>query len=203
MADWSFGETLLVAHTVGEALRSIGADWYVGGSVASSVHGIPRATQDADIVAALRPGHGKRLAEVLGEAFYLDADTAETAIRSLRSFNVIHLETMFKVDVFVLRRDAYGLRAMADRLVRVVSEEPPISLPVATPEDTVAHKLYWYRLANEESEKQWRDLVGVLKTLRGRLDVARLRLACSDLEVGDLVDGALEAAGTVSGLSTK
>jgi hypothetical protein len=203
VADWSFGETLLVAHTVGEALRSIGADWYVGGSVASSVHGIPRATQDADIVAALRPGHGKRLAEVLGEAFYLDADTAETAIRSLRSFNVIHLETMFKVDVFVLRRDAYGLRAMADRLVRVVSEEPPISLPVATPEDTVAHKLYWYRLANEESEKQWRDLVGVLKTLRGRLDVARLRLACSDLEVGDLVDGALEAAGTVSGLSTK
>ena len=199
MADWSFGETLLVAHTVGEALLAVGADWYVGGSVASSVHGIPRATQDADIVAALRPGHGKRLAELLGEAFYIDAETAERAIRARRSFNLIHLETMFKVDVFVLRPDAYGLRAMAERLVRVVSEEPPISLPVATPEDTVAHKLYWYRLADETSEKQWRDLIGVLKTLRGRIDVPRLRLASSDLGVGDLVDAALEAAGALEG----
>ena len=199
MADWSFGETLLVAHTVGEALRLMGVEWYVGGSVASSVHGIPRATQDADIVAALRPGHGKQLAELLGEAFYIDADAAESAIRSRRSFNVIHLQTMFKVDVFVLRKDAYGLRAMADRLVRVVSDEPPISLPVATPEDTVAHKLYWYRLADEKSEKQGRDLVGVLKTLRGQIDEVRLRLACSDLDVGDLVGRALEAAGVVPG----
>jgi len=195
MADWSFGETLLVAHTVGEALRSLGADWYVGGSVASSVHGIPRATQDADIVAALRPGHGERLAGMLGETFYIDADTAERAIRSGRSFNVIHLETMFKIDVFVQRRDAYGVRAMADRLVRVVSDDPPISLPVATPEDTVAHKLYWYRLADESSDKQWRDLVGVLKTLRGQIDEVRLRLASADLGVDDLVGAALDAAG--------
>ncbi len=195
MADWTFGETLLVAHTVGEALRSLGAEWYVGGSVASSVHGIPRATQDADIVAALRPGHGKRLAELLGDSFYIDADTAEHAIRVQRSFNVIHLETMFKVDVFVLRRDAFGLRAMADRLIRVVSDDPPISLPLATPEDTVAHKLYWYRQANETSEKQWRDLVGVVKTLRGQIDEERLRLAAADLEVADLVDDAFAAAG--------
>ena len=199
MADWSFGETLLVARTVGEALRSIGADWHVGGLVANSVHGTPRATQGADIVAALRPGHGERLAELLGEAFYIDADTAEIAIRSRRSFNVIHLETMFRVDVFVHRQDAYGVRAMADRLLRVVSDETPISLPVATPEDTEAHKPCWYRRADEKSEKQWRDLIGVLKTLRGRIDEARLRIARSDLEVDDLVVGALESAGAVPG----
>ena len=92
MASWSFGETLLVAHTVGEALESLGASWYVGGSVASSVHGIPRATQEADIVATLRPGQGRELAALLGEDFYVDGDTAEQAIRARRSFNVIHLD---------------------------------------------------------------------------------------------------------------
>jgi hypothetical protein len=102
---------------------------------------------------------------------------------------------MFKIDVFVLHDDAYGRRAMSSRLLRIVSEDPAVSLPVATAEDTVAHKLYWYRLADERSEKQWRDLVGVLKTLAGEVDVERLRLACADLGVDDLVDAALIAAG--------
>ena len=92
---------------------------------------------------------------------------------------------------------------MADRLVRVVSDDPAISLPVATPEDTVAHKLYWYRQANESSDKQWRDLVGVLKTLRRQIDEPRLRLASGDLGVADLVDGALEAAGAASDEATE
>ena len=195
MASWSFGETLLVAHTVGAALESLGARWYVGGSVASSVHGIPRATQDADIVATLHPGQGQKLASLLGEDFYIDADTAERAIHARRSFNVIHLETMFKVDIFVAQGDAYSRRAMESRLIRVVSDAPPLSLPVATAEDTVAHKLFWFRQADESSDKQWRDLVGVLKTLDRHIDQARLRLACTDLGVDDLVDRALEAAG--------
>jgi hypothetical protein len=199
MASWSFGETLLVAHTVGQALESLGASWYVGGSVASSVHGIPRATQNADIVATLRPGQGRELAMLLGEDFYVDGDTAEQAIRARRSFNVIHLATMFKVDIFVSPGDAYSRRAMESRLVRVVSESPPLSLPVATAEDTVAHKLFWFRRADERSDKQWRDLVGVLKTLGMDLDPTRLRLACTDLGVDDLVDRALEAAGIQPG----
>jgi len=189
--SWSFGETLLVTHTVGQALESMGVEWYVGGSVASSVHGIPRATQDADIVATLRPGQGHRLADLLGDGFYIDPDTAEQAIRARRSFNLIHFDTMFKIDLFVSKGDAYGRRSMADRVVRTVSEEPRIALPVATAEDTIAHKLYWYRKADETSDKQWRDLLGVVKTLGERLDVDRLRLAGGDLGVGDLVDRAL------------
>ncbi len=195
MASWSFGETLLVAHSVGAALESLGADWYVGGSVASSIHGIPRATQDADVVATLRPGQGRKLAALLNEEFYIDGNTAEQAIRDRRSFNVIHLETMFKVDVFVSRGDTFSRRAMASRLVRVVSESPPLSLPVATAEDTVAHKLFWYRQADEASDKQWSDLVGGLKTMGRAPDLARLRLACADLDGEDRVDRALGAAG--------
>ena len=195
MGSWSFGETLLVTASVGAALDQLGVDWYVGGSVASSVHGIPRATQDVDIVAALRPGNGTRLAELLGADFYIDAATAEQAIRARRSFNLIDLGTMFKVDVFVSRSDAYGRRAMASRLVRVVSDEPPCSLPIATAEDTVAHKLHWYRRTDETSDKQWRDLLGVLKTLGPRIDEDRLRIAARDLGVEDLVDRALSEAG--------
>ena len=101
MAEWAFGETLLVTHTVGAALDHLGVRWYVGGSVASSLHGIPRATQDADLVAALALGQGQQLADLLEQDFYISAEAAETAIRRRRSFNVIHLDTMFKADIFV------------------------------------------------------------------------------------------------------
>lgn len=199
MASGSFAETPLAAHTVGEALDARGASWHVGGSVASSVQGIPLATQGADIVATLRPGQGRALAALLAEDFDGDGDTAEQAIRDHRSFNVTHPATMFKVYIFVSPGDAYSRRAMDSRLVRVVSESPPLSLPVATAEDTVAYKLFWFRRADERSDWQWRDLVGVLKTLGTDLDPTPLRLACADLGVGDLVDRALEAAGGQSG----
>jgi len=190
MAEWTFGETLLVARTVGDALESMPAEWYVGGSVASSLHGIPRATQDVDIVATLRPGHGRRLAAILGPDFYISAEAAETAIGARRSFNVIHLETMFKVDLFTLKDEPYGRRAMARRLVRVVAEGG-ISIPVATAEDTIAHKLYWYRLTDETSEKQWRDLMGVVKAVGAELNLDALHEAATDLGVDDLVERAL------------
>ena len=192
MAEWSFGETLLVTSTVGDALTSLGVDWYVGGSVASSIHGIPRATQDADLVATLRPGQGRKLADLLGDAFYIDSETAEKAIRARRSFNVIHLGTMFKVDIFASAGGPYDVRAMMDRQTVVVREDPLLVLPIATAEDTVAHKLYWYRRAGERSDKQWQDLQGVLRTLAGRIDRARLEIACADLGVVDLVARALE-----------
>lgn len=190
MASWTYGETILVTGVVGAALEALGVDWYVGGSVASSLHGIPRATQDADLVVALRPGQAARLAELLGSDFYMDAETAEEAIRSRRSFNVIHFDTMFKVDIFVSKADAYSRRAMADRVFRVLATNPPVEVPVATAEDTVAHKLFWYRKGGR-SEKQWTDLRGVLETLADGVDVQRLRLACADLGVEDLVDSAL------------
>jgi hypothetical protein len=65
---------------------------------------------------------------------------------------------------------------MASRLERQVSDDPPISLYVATAEDTVAHKMFWYRKTDDTSTKQWRDLMGVLKSLGDRLDLNRLRL---------------------------
>ncbi len=199
MAEWSFGETLRVTAEVGRAFEQLGVAWYVGGSVASSVHGIPRATQDADVVAALRPGQGRKLAALLGDGFYIDPDTAETAIRARRSFNLIHFATMFKIDVFVFGRGPYDVRAMRDATEIVVREDPPLTLPMATAEDTVAHKLFWFRRTGERSDKQWTDLQGVLKTLAGDLDRDRLRLACADLGVDDLLPRAWTDAGGAPG----
>ena len=128
-----------------------------------------------------------------------DADTAETAIRARRSFNLIHLGTMFKVDVFVPAGGPYDTRAMRDRTTVVVRESPPLTLPIATAEDTVEHKLFWYRKAGQQSDKQWRDLQGVLRTLGKSLDRDRLELACADLEVADLLPGAWADAASSAG----
>jgi hypothetical protein len=89
---------------VTDALETLGVPYVIGGSLASAVHGVVRATMDADLVADLRPEHTEPLARALGDAFYVDVEAIRDAIHRRSSFNVIHLETMFKVDIFVPRR---------------------------------------------------------------------------------------------------
>jgi len=85
---------------VADALDAIGVPYYLAGSVVSSLHGIARATADVDVVAALRPLHVAQLADRLGGDFYADTDAMADAIRRRAMFNVVHLATMVKVDVY-------------------------------------------------------------------------------------------------------
>ena len=89
--------------------------YFVGGSLASSLHGVPRATQDVDIVADIRNEHIPQLVKTFGTEFYIDADMIRDAIRQRASFNIIHLATMFKVDIFILKSDKISLEEMARR----------------------------------------------------------------------------------------
>ena len=84
-----------------EALTALHVPYYVGGSIASSVTGVARATLDADLVAALQGEHAEPLATTLSQYYYVDVEMIQQAIRRCSSFNVIHLATMFKIDVFV------------------------------------------------------------------------------------------------------
>jgi hypothetical protein len=94
------------------ALRELGVRHYVGGSIASSAHGIARASVDADVVAELPPAHVDRFVAALGEAYYVPAARIHDAARRRSSFNVIHLETMLKVDVFVSKDRPFDRRSM-------------------------------------------------------------------------------------------
>lgn len=89
-------EPIAVTTTVTDALDALGVPYAIGGSLASAVHGVMRATMDADLVADLRMEHAEPLARALGDAFYADVEMIRGAVRRHGSFNLIHMETAFK-----------------------------------------------------------------------------------------------------------
>ena len=163
--------------------------------MASSVHGIYRATADADFVAALRPDHAEPLVRLLQPAFYADLEAIRAATTSLRSFNVIHLDSMLKVDVFVASTAPFHLMQMRRRVLQAAGPDSQTTLYVASAEDTVLAKLQWYRDGGGVSDRQWNDVLGVLKVQGATLDRAYLEEWARELGLTDLLRRALQDAG--------
>ena len=185
---------------VAEAFDALGVRYYLGGSVASSAHGIARASLDADVVAALKAEHVDALATRLAPAYYIPLDRLRSAVAARSSCNLIHLATMFKIDVFVSKGRPFDQEAAARARDQAIDEAPNAPrFPVASPEDTVLAKLEWFRLGGETSERQWWDIVGVLKVTLD-VDRAYLRHWGAALDVADLLERALgDAASTRDG----
>ena len=190
---------LAALRPVADALEALGVRYYLGGSIASSAHGIARASLDADIIAALEPAHVEPLASRLSSAYYVPLGILRAAVAARSSCNFIHLATMFKIDVFVSKGRAFDRQAAARARLEVVDESPEAPrFPVASPEDTVLAKLEWFRLGGETSERQWWDIIGVLKVTHDA-DRAYLRQWAPSLGVADLLERALaDAAGPPS-----
>lgn len=189
-------ETDLVAalRPVAEAFDALGVRYFLSGSVASSAHGVARASLDADVVADLDASKVDRLARQLSGAYYVPVEQMRTAAAERRSFNLIHLATMFKIDVFVSKGRPFD-RSAADRARRhAIGERADSTFFVASAEDTVLAKLEWFRLGGETSERQWWDIVGLLR-VDADTDRAYLRRWAETLGVSDLLDRAWIDAG--------
>jgi hypothetical protein len=187
-------EPIVVTLLVADALEALGVPYAVGGSLASAVHGVMRATMDVDLVADLRIEQVEPLAQALGDAFYADVEMMRNAVPQRSSFNLIHLETMFKVDVFVAKPRAFDRSQLARRQLQVLSEDPECHAYVTSAEDIVLAKLEWYRLGGETSDRQWRDVLGVLKVQGDRLDREYMQRMAAELSVADLLRRAFEEA---------
>ena len=183
-------DVLGTLRRVAEVLEALDVQWAVGGSFASSVHGEPRSTNDIDVIAALRLPHVPALASGLGDGFYLDTASIERAIADRGSFNVIDQSSIVKVDVFVPPPGALG----EGQLLRRRRQELPGggSTFVLSAEDIVLQKLRWYELGGRVSERQWRDLVAVLRS--GGLDSEYLSRSAASAGLGDLLSEALREA---------
>jgi hypothetical protein len=186
-------DVLAVTLEVTEALEELGVAYVVVGSLASSMHGLPRSTRDVDLVAAIEEQHAQPLVARLQEHFYVDAGMISRAIRNCSAFNVIHLASMFKVDVFVPDDDAASREQLARSQKLELPQMPGRFIAVAGPEDTIVQKLAWFRKGDEVSERQWQDVLGVIKVKREQLDLEYLRKWATELGVSDLLEKALEA----------
>ncbi len=168
--------------------------YVVVGSVASSARGFPRTTNDIDIVADLRPEHVSAVVAGLGRAFYIDQDAVSRAVVRCRSFNAIHPESGFKVDVFVPPAGSVGRQQLARRTLETLGADGRDRLFVATAEDIVLAKLEWFRGSGETSERQWRDVVGVISVQGAAVDRSYLRDWAARFGVLDLLERALAEA---------
>lgn len=174
-----------------ETLEALGVSYYLTGSVASSAHGVARTSLDADIVAGLEPRHLERFVERLQADYYLPVDRLQWAVNARASCNLIHLATIFKIDLFVTKDRPFD-REAARRAHRDAVDDTPDApvVPIASAEDTILAKLEWFRRGGETSERQWWDVLGMLK-VRHDLDREYLRRWAGPLGVTDLVERAL------------
>jgi hypothetical protein len=187
-------QPLEVLGEVISRLETLSIPYMISGSFASSLYGFARSTQDADIIVKLGPEQVEGFIEQFREEFYVDRALIEQALDRGTSFNVIHLGLMFKVDFFILKNRSFSQKEFSRRVRYQLRSDPAVEGFWQTPEDTLLSKLEWYRAGGEISEYQWRDLMGIIKNRRERLDLAYLNQWARELRVEDLLQEALKEA---------
>lgn len=186
----AFSATLQVTSL----LNAMDVPYVIGGSVASTVHGLVRTTLDVDIVVDLKTQHIERFVAGLSEQFYVDETSVRRAIERQTSFNLIHLETMVKIDLFLPKDRPFDRQQLARRISEQIIPDSDSALWILTAEDVILAKLDWFRQGGGVSERQWRDILGVIKTQGDRLDNDYLLREAARLDVSDLLKKALREA---------
>jgi hypothetical protein len=196
MSD-TFEDVVEIALRVAEALEKVGARYFVGGSLASSIDGEPRATNDIDFVIDIGVGKVREFIDLLGADFEVDSDMLRDAILHGRSANVFYLPLVLKIDFFGHAHGPYDESEFSRSRPVVVRTDR--TLMVKSPEDTILRKMLWFREGGEVSDRQWRDILGVLRAQQGSLDLSYLRDWAVRLALTDLLDRAAAQIGAEAG----
>lgn len=170
-----------------EVFEQMNVAWFLTGSIASSLHGLPRSTNDLDVVMALSPSAVGHLVEQLGDGYFADAVMIRQAILKRQSCNLIWLETMMKIDL-IPPRFAFDGEAMQRRVKATIDEGQgtTLSVMVASAEDTILAKLFWYQAGGQTSQRQVSDVRGIISVQGSRLEQAYLDKWIETLALGDV-----------------
>jgi hypothetical protein len=188
-------EPLQVLRVVVSTLEKLGVPSMLVGSFASSSHGFPRLTQDADLVVQLNRNQVDAFIKAFSRDFYVDRGLIEQAVTNQTSFNIVHFESSFKVDFFVRPGGDYIEEELSRRVLKQIDPQTDFAAYVQTAEDALLSKLAWYRQGGEVSENQWRDVIGILKVQAERLDLGYLQKWAEELGISDLLLRARQEVG--------
>lgn len=168
----SKSEIINALHPIVELLEELKIPYYIGGSVASSALGISRSTMDVDVITDFNPAVIKNLVQRLSKEYYIDGEMIRDAFEHKSSFNIIHNSTSYKIDFFISKTSDYQ-QTIFDRIIRkkFVDQNETIEIFICSPEDVILTKLIWYKERGGVSEKQWSDILGVLKVQKNQLDM--------------------------------
>jgi predicted nucleotidyltransferase len=175
---------------VAELLERLGVPYHVGGSVASSAHGMYRASADIDFVIDPTSEQLEAMALALEPEFYVSRSAMAEALADRSTFNAIHDQTSFKIDFFIKGTSPFDAEELRRSIRQAVGDELGHEVLLKSPEDTVLRKLEWYRRGGEVSDRQWQDVLSVLAAARGQLDEAHLERWSQELGISDLLDRA-------------
>ncbi len=171
------------------AFNELGLSYYIGGSIASSAYGIARSTLDVDLVLELNTFHIQPFVNKLKGEYYIETEMIKDAIKKKTSFNIIHLKSMLKIDVFILKDQLYSKKAFERKIKDKLDDEvESINIYLCSPEDIILHKLEWFKSGGEVSERQWLDILGVIKIQFENLDKNYLKMWAKQLGVLSLLE---------------
>lgn len=172
-----------VLKEVIERLEKCGIEYMITGSLASNLHGVPRATFDADIVISSDFERLKNFIEEIKENFYADFNIAKEALEQKGMFNIIHYETGFKIDFIIKKKGDYYEKEFERRKAYIFANKVCF---FTSPEDTILSKLLWAK--ESKSERQFLDALGVAKLQGENLDYKYLTQYANVLNIQDLLE---------------
>lgn len=190
-------DPLQVAVRVGTALESVGAAYFLGGSLASSLQGEPRSTNDIDFVIELAPWSVPRFVAALGGDFAVDPVALTNALRRGGTTNIFFLPLVMKIDLFARGDKPFDEAEFQRRRTVSIGSAGAESakLWIKSPEDSVLRKLLWYEEGGRVSERQWRDVVALLRVGGPTLEWVYLDTWANRLRLSELLEGAMRDAG--------